>query len=195
MGIKRFDWEKIKSEYVTEDISLRELAKRHGVSVTTINKYCRNQGWVKARENYSMQVSKRAIQKSCNKRGDELAKVLDSSLLIRDRIMDAMNDPLQFNRYVVTTGSKGGEFHTEEVIKDKVDTKAIKEMTSALKAVESLIRSLNNLPTEADMQRLQIEREKFELEKEKWEKEKAEMQSAHEIHVTFDVDDPDGWME
>ena len=140
-------------------------------------------------------MSKKTEQKIANKRSDELAKVLDSSLLMRDRIMDAMNDPLQFNRYIVTEGSKGGEFHTEEVIKDKVDTKAIKEMTAALKAVESLIRSLNNIPTEAEMQRLQIERERFELEKEKWEKEKAEMSAAHEVRIVFDTDDVEGWQE
>ena len=95
----------------------------------------------------------------------------------------------------MTKGSKGGEFHTEEVIKDKVDTKAVREMTQALKALEGLIRSLNNIPTEAEMQRLQLEREKFEMEKEKWEREKAEQSQAHEVRVVFDTDDLEGWTE
>jgi hypothetical protein len=116
-------------------------------------------------------------------------------MLIRDRIYEAMNDPQQFNRYLVTRGRKGGEFETVEEVHEKVDTKAIREMTQALKAVEDLIRSLNNIPTRAEEQRLKLERERFELEKEKWEREKAEQSAAHEVRITFDTDDMEGWTE
>lgn len=195
MSRRKFDWEKIKTEYVTSDISLRDLAKKNGVSMNTISKYCKKEGWVKAREDYCAKVSKKAVQKSCDKRANELSKVLDSSMLIRDRIYEAMNDPQQFNRYLVTRGRKGGEFETVEEVHEKVDTKAIREMTQALKAVEDLIRSLNNIPTRAEEQRLKLERERFELEKEKWEREKAEQSAAHEVRITFDTDDMEGWTE
>lgn len=195
MSRRKFDWEKIKTEYVTSDINLRDLAKKNGVSMNTISKYCKKEGWVKAREDYCAKVSKKAVQKSCDKRANELSKVLDSSMLIRDRIYDAMNDPQQFNRYLVTRGRKGGEFETVEEVHEKVDTKAIREMTQALKAVEDLIRSLNNIPTRAEEQRLKLERERFELEKEKWEREKAEQSAAHEVRITFDTDDMEGWTE
>jgi uncharacterized protein YjcR len=195
MSRRKFDWEKIKTEYVTMDISLRDLAKKNGVSMNTISKYCKKEGWVKAREDYCAKVSRKAVQKSCNKRANELAGVLNSSYKIRDTIENALNDPQQFNRYLVTRGRKGGEFETVEEVHEKIDTKAIREMTQALKAVEGLIRSLNNIPTEAEMQRLQLERERFELEKEKWEREKAEMSAAHEVKVVFDTDDLEGWTE
>lgn len=195
MSRRKFDWEKIKTEYVTTDINLRDLAKKNGVSMNTISKYCKKEGWVKAREDYCAKVSKKAVQKSCDKRANELSKVLDSSMLIRDRIYEAMNDPQQFNRYLVTRGRKGGEFETVEEVHEKVDTKAIREMTQALKAVEDLIRSLNNIPTRAEEQRLKLERERFELEKEKWEREKAEQSAAHEVRITFDTDDMEGWTE
>ena len=32
------DWEKIKAEYITTDISVRDLAQKHGVHYTTIGK-------------------------------------------------------------------------------------------------------------------------------------------------------------
>ena len=195
MSRRKFDWEKIKTEYVTSDINLRDLAKKNGVSMNTISKYCKKEGWVKAREDYCAKVSKKAVQKSCDKRANELSKVLDSSMLIRDRIYEAMNDPQQFNRYLVTRGRKGGEFETVEEVHEKVDTKAIREMTQALKAVEDLIRSLNNIPTRAEEQRLKLERERFELEKEKWEREKAEQSAAHEVRITFDTDELEGWTE
>lgn len=192
---RRIDWNSIKTEYVTTDISQREIIKKYKLDQKMVAKHSKNDDWVKGRKEYRAKVQAKAQAKSVNKRSDELAGVLDASYKIRDRIMGAVDDPQQFNRYVVTEGRKGGEFHTEEVVFEKIDTKAIREMTQALKAVEGLIRSLNNIPTEAELQRLQIERERFELEKEKWEKEKAEMQSAHEVRITFDTDELEGWME
>lgn len=195
MAQRRIDWDAIKTEYVTTDISLRGLRDKYKLAHQDVAKHSKEEGWVKARKNYRTRAATKAITKSCNKRANELAGVLASSYKMRDVIENAMNDPQQFNRYIVTNGRKGGEFETTEEIYQKVDTKAIREMTQALKAVEGLIRSLNNIPTEAEMQRLQLERERFELEKEKWEKEKAEASAAHEVRITFDTDDMEGWTE
>lgn len=199
MSRRKLDWEKLKSEYVTSDISIKALSQKHKVDKNLIASHCKDEQWVKARKDYKMRVGMRTITKSCDKestkRANELTGLLDSSYMLRDRIKDAIADPQQFNRYLVTKGRKGGEFETVEVIKDKVDTKAIRELTQSMKALEGLIRSLNNIPTEAEMQRLQLEREKFEMEKEKWEREKAEQSQAHEVRVVFDTDDLEGWTE
>lgn len=183
MARRKIDWDALKTEYVTGNMGQNALIAKYKIDQKMVAKHSKEDGWVKARKEYRERVQEKAQEKACNKEANALAKVLDSSMAIRDRIYEAMSDPLQFNRYLVTEGSKGGEFHTEEVIKDKIDTKAIREMTQALKAVESLIRSLNNIPTEAEMQRLQIEREKFELEKEKWEKEKATRQGEDNSYL------------
>ena len=195
MAQRKIDWDKIKTEYVTTDISIRALSEKHKIDKNLVASHCKNDKWVKARKDYKTRVSTKAITKSCNKKANELAGVLSSAYKIRDTIEKAVDDPYQFNRFLVTKGSKGGEFETTEEVMEKVDTKAIREMTQALKAIEGLIRSLNNIPTPAEQQRLDIERQKFELEKEKWEKEKAEASSAHEVRVVFDTDDLEGWTE
>lgn len=195
MSRRKIDWEAIKTEYVTGDMGQNAIIKKYKIDQKLVAKHSKEDGWVKARKEYRERVQAKAQEKMCNKRANELAGVLNSSYKIRDTIERAMNDPQQFNRYLVTRGRKGGEFETVEEVHDKVDTKAIREMTQALKAVESLIRSLNNIPTEAEMQRLQLERERFELEKEKWEREKAEQSAAHEVRITFDTDDMEGWTE
>lgn len=192
---RKIDWDAIKTEYVTTDISIKKLQKKYGISLGALTKHSTSEGWVKAKKDYRTKAVTKAVTKSCNKRANELAGVLNSSYKIRDTIENALNDPEQFNRYVVQYGSGKGEFDTEERVYQKVDTKAIKEMTQALKAIEGLIRSLNNIPTEAEMQRLQLERERFEMEKEKWEREKAEQSAAHEVRITFDTDDMEGWTE
>lgn len=192
---RKIDWDAIKTEYVTTDISQPKLIKKYRLSKGAVNKHSKDDGWVEARKVYREKLVAKAVEKSCNKGANALASLLDSSYKMRDVIANALNDPYQFNRYLVTKGSKGGEFYTEEEIMEKVDTKAMREMTQALKAVEGLIRSLGSIPTEAEAQRLQLEREKFELEKEKWEREKAEQSAAHEVKITFETDDMEGWTE
>ena len=199
MSRRKIDWDAINTAYVTTKTSLRELEKKHKIPYKEIRTHSSKEGWVKARKDYTSRLSSKVTSRMCDKeatkRVNELSGLLDASLNLRDRIVKATADPDQFNRYLVTKGRKGGEFETVEVIKDKVDTKAIRELTQSMRALEDLIRSLNNIPTPAEQQRLQIEREKFELEKEKWEKEKAERSTAHEVRVVFDTDDLEGWTE
>ena len=163
---RKIDWDAIKTEYVTSDISQRALIEKYKVNNVDLAKHSKNEKWVEERKKYKAKVTSKAIAKSCNKRANELAGILDAAFNIRDTIVGATKDPVQFNRYLVQYGS-GKDYDTEERVYDKVDTKAIREMTLALKAVEDLIRSIGNIPTEAEMQRLRIE-------KEKWEREKAE---------------------
>lgn len=175
--MRRIDWEAIKTEYVTTDVSQRDLIKKYKLNTRYVARHSKNEEWVRLRKEYKAKMAAKVIAKSCDRKAKELESLLDSSYQIRDVIENAVNDPLQFNRYLVQFGSGKGEYDTEERVYTKVDTKAIREMTQALKAVENLIRSLNNIPTEAEMQRLQLERERFELEKEKWEREKNFKQS------------------
>jgi hypothetical protein len=161
---RKIDWDAIKTEYITSDISLKGLEKKYRLSHGDTTKHSSSEGWVSLRKDYRQRTVSKAVTKSCNKRANELAGVLDAAFNIRDTIISAAKDPVQFNRYLVQYGS-GKDFDTEERVYDKLDTKAIKEMTQALKNIEDLIRSIGNNPTEAEAQRLRIEREKWEREK------------------------------
>jgi len=195
MSQRRINWDKIKTEYVTGDLSQEKLAKKHKVNVRDLADHCRKEKWVEQRKNYRVKVAEKTEEKIANRKANQLAGLLDASFALSNTIKEAVADPDQFNRYIVTKGEKGGEFWTEEEIFNKKDTKAIRDLVQSMKTLESLIRSLHNIPTEAEAQRLRIEREKFELEKEKWEKEKAEKSSAHEVRVVFDTEDLEGWTE
>ena len=199
MSRRKLDWSALKTEYVTSDIGIRGLSAKHKIDYKLVAKHSKEDGWVKARKEYQTRLQTKTQTKMCDKeatkQANQLSGLLDASYNLRDRIIKATEDPDQFNRYLVTQGRKGGEFETVEVIKDKVDTKAIRELTQSMRALEDLIRSLSNLPTAAEEQRLQLERERFELEQEKWEREKAEMSAAHEVKVVFDTDDLEGWTE
>lgn len=46
------DWEEIKKEYVTTDVSQRQLAKNYGVSIVALNSHAKAENWMKQREDY-----------------------------------------------------------------------------------------------------------------------------------------------
>lgn len=64
------DWDQIKTEYITTDISCRKLAEKHGVSESTLFKKCSKEQWEAARKQHGSKVEARILQKDINKRAD-----------------------------------------------------------------------------------------------------------------------------
>lgn len=64
------NWEKIKTEYVTTDISLRSLAKKHKLTYSNLSKKCVKEKWVEARSQHrdkiASQIESKAVQKAVN---------------------------------------------------------------------------------------------------------------------------------
>lgn len=195
MRKKKNNWEKIKAEYITTDISLRELAKKYKTSTSKMYEHSRSEGWVEARKQNRKIILKEAISKSCIKPIKELAEILEASYKICDYICNALDDPQQFNRYLVRVGEGKGNFYTVEKIFDKVDTKAIKEMVCAIKNLADIIRSIEGINTEAEQQRLDIEWEKFQMEKQMYGAKQSESQSDYGVIITFDTDNYEGWTD
>ena len=188
MAQRKIDWDAIKTEYVTTDISLRGLQTKYKISRGSIDKHSKNDGWVKARKDYKSKAVAKAVSKSCNKRAAELSELFDIALNVKDTLKKASKDPEQFNRYIVQYSTGNGEYDTEERIYDKVDMRSVKDLMQSMKVLEDIMRSVGNIKTDAEEQRLRIE-------KEKWEREKAEQSAAHEVRITFDTDDLEGWTE
>lgn len=180
MAQRRIDWDKIKTEYVTTDISQRGLIKKYKLNNVDLAKHSKNEGWVKLRKEYKAKTTAKTIAKiSCKestKRAKELDSLLTSTSRLIKRIEKTMEDPDQFNRYLIQYG-EGKDFDTEERVYKKADTRAMKDLAQTIKSLEGSIRSLNNINTLAEEQRLRIERERWELEQEKFEREKNQGKS------------------
>lgn len=46
-GERQTDWEKIEAEYRAGQLSVREIARQHGVSHTLVNRKAKDEGWVR----------------------------------------------------------------------------------------------------------------------------------------------------
>ena len=67
------DWDAIKQEYISTNISQRELAEKYGVSVSSLGKKCASEGWSGLRKKFRKKVEKKTMEKISRKKACELA--------------------------------------------------------------------------------------------------------------------------
>lgn len=69
------DYTEVKKEYITTDVSLNELARRMGISNSTIAERARNEGWLAERNAYRSAVTKGTYEKVADKVSSEKAVI------------------------------------------------------------------------------------------------------------------------
>lgn len=178
------DWLAIKTEYITTDISQRKLAKKYGLAVSTIARKSTDEGWVEQREQHKSNVLSKTTEKIANKEANKLARLAAATDKAIDVVVKAFDDPDQFNRYIVESMEEYAEPETiiddDDVIHSvgmrkyshektfaKVDTKALKDLTTVLKDLTGLMRNLYGIPTQAEAESQRIAAERLKLEQQK----------------------------
>ena len=163
------DWASIKTEYITTKCSYRQLSEKYGVSIGNISKRSIREQWKEQRERHVQKAFKKAEEKAASKEANRLARLITATTKAIDVAMEAFEDEKQFNRYIVSEGSGDGFSETSEKIFDKVDTKALKDLTGVLKDLTGLMRDFYNIPTPAQAEAQRIAAERLELDKKRAE--------------------------
>jgi len=75
------DKERIEAEerYITGHVTLRELAKDMGLSLTTVGIWSKEGGWPEKRKAFNRRALKKAVTKASDKRAKELAAMTQAS--------------------------------------------------------------------------------------------------------------------
>lgn len=160
------DWKAIKTEYITTDISYRKLAQKYGIHYKAVSQKGKAEKWVELRAEYRAKTITKTIEKASDREADRLARLMDTTSRAIDVTVKAFEDAEQFNRYLVETGPKSNRQTVEKVFQ-KVDTKALKDLTSVLKDLTGLMRDFYDIPTPAQAEARRIAGERLELEKRK----------------------------
>ena len=100
-GGERYDWPALKTEYATSTISLKDLAKKHGIRQTTVTERSAKEGWVKARKEYQARMVEQAIRKAATKDGNKLAKEIAAVEKVSGIVEAMLQDDDQFNKHLV----------------------------------------------------------------------------------------------
>lgn len=125
------NWEKIRHEYITTNISQRKLAEKHNVRRGTLLGIANRDGWAKDREDYRTKVRMKTEQKSLDSAVDIQSDINTMAMKIRAELMNRIYDLLMNMPKV-----NGTKSYQQKTINDK------KTGTQQLQAVEYNIRDL-----------------------------------------------------
>ena len=189
-------WDALKMEYVTTKTTYAKLAEKYGISISQIKIVAARDGWTNERKKFTARVQQKAYRKACNHEADRLARLITATTGAIDVVMRAIGDDEQFNRYLVERREKyavpvadeaaeDGELPpdgklllerqwTEEQTYQKVDTKALKDLTG-------LVRDLYGIPTQAQAEAQRIAAERLELDRKKAEDGSTDTHAELEI--------------
>ena len=181
----RPDWDAIRRDYITSNDTQPECARRHGVNVGTLQHHAARERWTDQRAAYVGAVTDTAVETAKNCTAYRVASDLIGLSGVVDALeretRKALEDGEQLHRYLVQTTSRRKDGTTEtaykDITSDKVDTRALRDLTDSVKTLEALKRSLHGLETAQEQHRRQIERERLELERERLalERERVEL--------------------
>ncbi len=134
----RYDWNTLKAEFITGDMSVTELAKKHKISYQTIYRHYQIEHWDELRKDYFNSVMEKCTDNASYIAAITLSKELDIANRLSEVLLEASEDDKQFNRYII----KGKEY-TDEMIFDKVDMNSLNDAIKALKSLQEIKRVMN----------------------------------------------------
>lgn len=180
----KFDWNKLKIEYVTTKITYLELSEKYNVPMRTIRDVGGKEHWVAERRKYKQRIYKKALTKQSEKDAQGLSKVITAVENAVMLLADSLANKDQFYTYItekteqysdgVTSTDESGQNvnvvmrkHSEERRFSKLDTRSLREATTALKELTIMLRDFYDIPTAAQQEQRMLALERLELEKQK----------------------------
>ena len=134
--LARNDWNALRTEYVTTDISLPKMHEKHGTSLSALKDRCAKEGWVAAREDYRAEVGQRVVQKAVDAEVSRLEGLQENAGLISSLI--------NMNLVSLTAAQLVAEGVTEDGVK------MVKDLTAALKQISEVMKDLYMIPVKKE---------------------------------------------
>ena len=151
------DWDSIRQEYITTNISIRALAQKHKVRTRTLSDKSSKEGWVQKRKDYKEQVTTKTTTavatKVAREKCNELAEILDLTNLARQKIYECLQQDCR--------------------------PSDIRNLMESLETAERITRSITGAVNIKEQHKMDIDNQKLELEKRKAEADEVDK----DIHV------------
>ena len=89
------DWVAIRAEYISTQISTRDLAKKHGVPYSTLRKRAEKEEWAQARKDQERKTAALVAQKTAEAvstvQAERMAQLMDASRKAADLLMERLD--------------------------------------------------------------------------------------------------------
>ena len=157
---QKYDWNALKTEFVTGDISAGGLAKKHNINPATLYRHYQIERWSEAKKEYLESVMEKCADKAAYIAAIKLAKEIDIANKLSGVLDEAVSDKRQFNRYIVKEKDADGSIVTDEKVFQKIDMKSLNNALKALQTLEEIKRVMYGIVTPAEERKLRIAEKK-----------------------------------
>lgn len=89
-GHSEIDWLSIKTEYINQQGSYRQLAEKYGIKKDTIYRKASREGWARQRDKQRDALERRIMEKSTEKIADKMADAYSDNAVAKARIKGKM---------------------------------------------------------------------------------------------------------
>jgi predicted DNA-binding protein YlxM (UPF0122 family) len=100
---RKWDPKQVEKEYVTSDLSIRELARRNGVSQSSMAKHARDNDWAGKRTAYKASLSRQTYEKMAAEIADQEGIIREENILVMRATLRRYAEALAAGEVNVTT--------------------------------------------------------------------------------------------
>lgn len=159
-----FDWEKIKTEYITDaNSSYRKISEKYGVSFSTLKYRAKTEEWAELKEQFQHNVTTKTIDNEMKKQVDRRTRLLD----VTDELLEKIEETV-----------KG--LNSKSIVCDRYIVKQISGALKDIKEIQGIKSDMDIREQEAKIKNLEKQAEaddigtevtiKFEGDTAKWAK-------------------------
>ena len=113
-----FNWQEIKTEYISSDISYRQLCAKYGVPMHKLKIIARNEKWVTLRERARHRADTKIVEMAAQQGAKHTLKLYE----VADKLLDKIYETLEMTEALDSQSIK----HYTSALKDLKDIKGIK---------------------------------------------------------------------
>lgn len=156
----KYDWNALKTEFVTGEITAAALAKKHKINPATLYRHYQIERWSDAKREYLENVMEKCADKAAYIAAMKLAKEIQIADKLSDVLNEAADDKNQFYRYIVKEKAEDGSTVTDEKVFSKVDMNSLNNAIKALRSLEEIKRVMYGILSPAEERKMRLEEEK-----------------------------------
>ena len=190
IDVSEKEWEQIKTEYVTTDISYRKLADKYGMAYGRLQTRGFNDGWQEAREEYKKNLFKKSVDLICDEQAQQIARALRIGNTMLEKIEESLAE-IDMVMCRTTTSKKTMEKDDEgkgicekTVSTEDYTMKKVAIDRAGLKQLSAVLRDLR----EIGIFRSELDKKEQEARINKLRKDAEEGSKDATINVVFEGD-------
>lgn len=126
----KYDWDKIEREYVRGKMTGEDLCAMYKIPLNTFQKHSSERKFSEKRRKYTESIQEKALARACAREAKALSRILGAAEKAAALLDKHMKDEDTLKNWLYTDKETG---ELSEVRLKKLDTKAVREMTSAMR--------------------------------------------------------------